>query len=100
MWMGRLSAIFVAVCMVVIAGSVGAVLYLRFGLGGPESGLVAVAILTGLILYNVVSSPLRDRGDFGGHLRDLSRRTSDLRRPAQRPIRTPTTLQNRTPSPG
>ena len=35
--MGRLSAIFVAVCMVVIAGSVGAVLYLRFGLGGPES---------------------------------------------------------------
>jgi len=94
MWMGRLSAIFVAVCMVVIAGSVGAVLYLRFGLGGPESGLVAVAILTGLILYNVVSSRLRDRGDFGGQIGDLSRGTSDLGRQVAEISRRLATIEN------
>ena len=34
----RISAIFIAVCMVLIAGSLGVVVYLRFGLTGAEFG--------------------------------------------------------------
>ena len=34
--MVRISAIFIAVCMVLIAGSIGFVVYLRFGLTGAD----------------------------------------------------------------
>jgi EAL domain-containing protein (putative c-di-GMP-specific phosphodiesterase class I) len=78
--MGRLSAIFVAICMVLIAGSIGAALYLRFGLSGVESAVVAVAVLTGLALFNAVSTRIHDRGDFGGQVGDLARGTADLAR--------------------
>lgn len=78
--MVRLGAIFVAICMVLIAGSIGAVLFLYFGLGGAEAAIVALTALTGLGLYNMVSSRLRDRGDFGGQIADLSRGGADLAR--------------------
>ena len=42
--MVRLSAIFVALCMVLIAGSIGAVLYLSFGFARVEAAVVAVAM--------------------------------------------------------
>lgn len=78
--MVRLGAIFVAICMVLISGSFGAVLYLWFGLTGAESSLVGLASLTALALYNTVSTRLHDRGDFGAHIADLSRGTADLAR--------------------
>src|SRR3974390_1388625 len=78
--MVRLGAIFVAICMVLISGSFGAVLYLWFGLTGAESSLVGLASLTALALYNTVSTRLRDRGDVGSHIADLSRGTADLAR--------------------
>ena len=78
--MGRLTAIFVATCMVLIACSIGAVLYLRFGLSGADSAIVAFTALTGLALYNAVSTRLYDRGDFGGQVSDLSRGTTELAR--------------------
>ena len=53
----RLAAIFIAVCMVLIASSVGAVLYLFFGLTGAESAMAGLAALTGLVLYNTVTTP-------------------------------------------
>jgi cyclic-di-GMP phosphodiesterase, flagellum assembly factor TipF len=74
----RLAAIFIAVCMVLIAGSVGAVLYLFFGLTGAESATAALAALTGLVLYNTITSRLRDRNDVGDQIADLSRVTADL----------------------
>ena len=46
--MGRLSAVFVGLCMVLIAGSIGAVLFLRFGLDGTESTIVGLIALIGL----------------------------------------------------
>ncbi len=46
--MVRISAIFIAACMVLIAGSLGVVVYLRFGLTGAESALVALGALTAL----------------------------------------------------
>ncbi|CAN0430234.1 unnamed protein product, partial [Phaeothamnion confervicola] len=76
----RLGAVFIAVCMVLIAGSLGAVLYLVFGLSGAEAAIVALVTLAGLALYNAVTTRLRDRSDFGGQIADLSRGTADLAR--------------------
>lgn len=76
----RISTIFIAVCMVLIAASLGVALYALFGLNRVESGIVALTALTFLILYNAVSMRLRDRNDVGGQIADLSRGTADLAR--------------------
>ncbi len=78
--MRRISAIFIAVCMVLIAGSIGAVLYLAFKLDARSSAIVALAALTCMALFNTVSNRLRDRGDLGDQIADLSRGTGDLAR--------------------
>jgi cyclic-di-GMP phosphodiesterase TipF (flagellum assembly factor) len=78
--MVRISAIFIAVCMVLIAASLGIVVYLRFGFTGVESALVSLAVLTALAVYNVVSARLRDRAEASDHISSLSRSSSDLAR--------------------
>ncbi|HKS84091.1 MAG TPA: EAL domain-containing protein [Pseudolabrys sp.] len=78
--MRRISAIFIAVCMMLIAASVGAVLYLGFKIDASTSAIVAVAALTGMVLFNTIGSRLRDRGDLGDQIADLSRGTADLAR--------------------
>ncbi len=78
--MVRLTAIFIAICVVVIAGSAGAVAYLFFGLSGAEAAIVALAAMTALALYNTVTARLRDRGLVGDQIVDLSRGTADLAR--------------------
>jgi cyclic-di-GMP phosphodiesterase TipF (flagellum assembly factor) len=76
----RLGAIFISVCIVLIAISCGAVLYFAIGLSGAESTLIALVVLTGLALYNAVTSRLRGRSDLGTQIADLSRGTADLSR--------------------
>ena len=76
----RLGAIFILICVVLIAGCFGAVLFLVFGLNEPEATVAAIAALTTLALYNAVTTWLRDRSDFGGQIADLSRGTGDLAR--------------------
>src|SRR5262245_25767350 len=76
----RISTIFIAVCMVLVAASLGLVLYSWAGISGYESALVALTALTFLILYNAVSMRLRDRTDVGSQIADLSRGTADLAR--------------------
>ncbi|MGH6681749.1 MAG: EAL domain-containing protein [Bradyrhizobium sp.] len=76
----RISTIFVAICMVLIAASLGLALYAVAGISGSESAIVALTALTLLILYNVVSMRLRDRTDVGSQIADLSRGTADLAR--------------------
>jgi hypothetical protein len=76
----RLGAIFIVVCMVLIAASIGAALYMLVGLSASESMIVAVAVLTGLAIYNAVTSRLRDRFDVGSQIADLSRGTGDVAR--------------------
>src|ERR1700737_2465593 len=76
----RISTIFIAICMVLIAASLGLVLYSVAGISGMESAIVALTALTFLILYNAVSMRLRDRSDVGGQIADLSRGTADLAR--------------------
>jgi cyclic-di-GMP phosphodiesterase TipF (flagellum assembly factor) len=76
----RISTIFIAICMVLVAASLGLILYSVAGISGTESAIVALAALTVLILYNAVSMRLRDRTDVGGQIADLSRGTADLAR--------------------
>jgi cyclic-di-GMP phosphodiesterase TipF (flagellum assembly factor) len=76
--MVRISAIFIAVCMVLIAASLGIVVYLRFGLTGAESALVALGALTALAVYNALSARLRDRAEASAQLSTLSRNSGDL----------------------
>ena len=76
----RISTIFVAICMVLVAASLGLILYSVAGISGSESAIVALTALTFLILYNAVSMRLRDRTDVGSQIADLSRGTSDLAR--------------------
>ncbi|HXD45906.1 MAG TPA: EAL domain-containing protein [Pseudolabrys sp.] len=78
--MRRLSAIFIAVCMVVTAASLGAILFLAFKLDARTSAIAALATLTVLALYNAMSNRLRDRGEMGDQIADLSRGTADLAR--------------------
>src|SRR6266849_546046 len=76
----RISTIFIAICMVLVAASLGLILYSVAGLSGMESAIAALTALTFLILYNAVSMRLRDRTDVGGQIADLSRGTADLAR--------------------
>ena len=78
--MRRISAIFIATCMVLIAGSIGAVLFLGVKMDGRTSAIVALAALTGMALYNTITTRLRDRSDLGDQIADLSRGTADLAR--------------------
>ncbi|MBR0777674.1 EAL domain-containing protein [Bradyrhizobium diazoefficiens] len=76
----RISTIFIAICMVLVAASLGLVCYSVAGISGTESAIVALTALTVLILYNAVSMRMRDRSDVGGQIADLSRGTADLAR--------------------
>ncbi len=76
----RLTAIFIAICVVLIAASLGAVGYLAFGLTVAEAAIVALIAMTALALYNTVNARLRDRSDVGEQIADLSRGTADLAR--------------------
>jgi cyclic-di-GMP phosphodiesterase, flagellum assembly factor TipF len=78
--MVRLSAVFIAICMILIAASLGTILYLAFGLRGSDAAVVAIAALTGLILVNATTRRTRDRAQWGDQIADLSRGTADLAR--------------------
>ncbi len=78
--MVRLSAIFIAICMILIAVSLGAILYLTFGLRGSDAAVVVIAALTGLVLVNAATARARDRAQWGDQIADLSRATGDLAR--------------------
>jgi cyclic-di-GMP phosphodiesterase TipF (flagellum assembly factor) len=76
----RISAIFIAICMVLIAGSLGVVIYLRFGLTGMESVVVALGVLMALGIYNAIAARTRDRTRLGDQITTLSRSANDLAR--------------------
>ena len=78
--MVRISAIFIAACMVLIAGSIGVVVYLRFGFTGAESALVALGVLTALAVYNAIAARKHDRAEASTQLANLARGSGDLAR--------------------
>jgi cyclic-di-GMP phosphodiesterase TipF (flagellum assembly factor) len=76
----RISTIFVGVCMALVAGSLGMVLYAMAGVSGYQSAIVALAALTVMILYNAVSMRLRERSESNAKVADLSHGTTELAR--------------------
>ncbi|MPZ37027.1 MAG: EAL domain-containing protein [Rhizobiales bacterium] len=76
----RLAAVFIAICMVVIAASAGAVVFLGFGFSGTEAITVALAVLTALGLYNAVATQPGVRAVAGNQLSELSRSNFELSR--------------------
>jgi cyclic-di-GMP phosphodiesterase TipF (flagellum assembly factor) len=76
----RFGALFVAVCMTVIAVSAGAVGFFALGFSGPEAAVVAFAALTSLALYHAVSTRIDVRSQVGPQLGELSRGNADLAR--------------------
>lgn len=66
--------------MVLIAASLGFLLYRIVGLSPLQSAICALGALTALILFNAVSMRLRDRDDLGGQVTDLAHGTADLAR--------------------
>jgi len=78
--MVRIGAIFIALCMVLIAASLGAVLFLRFGFSAVDSVLAALGLLTVLALYNAVAGRRRDRAVVNDQVASLARGSGDLAR--------------------
>ena len=76
----RFFAAFVAVCMVIIAASFGAIAFLGFGFSPTESLAVALTALTVLVTYNAFAGRARDRADANTRIADLARGTTDLAR--------------------
>lgn len=76
----RISTMFIAICMVLVAASLGMVLYAGAGISASQSAIIALTALTLLILYSAVSTRLQDRSDTGSQIGDLSRGTTDLAR--------------------
>src|SRR3954468_21741287 len=76
----RLGAIFIALCMLLIAGSAGALLYLMAGFNQVEAATVAIVVLTALALYNVVMNQRRASARFGVQLSQQAHGNSELAR--------------------
>ena len=75
-----MGAIFVALVLVLAAGSAGGVLYRFFGFDRAEAVLVAVAVLAVLGLFHALIARARDRAEIGDRIADLSRGAADLAR--------------------
>ncbi len=93
--MRRISAIFIAVCMVLIAGSLGAVLYIGLKVDAGTSALVALAALIGMMLYDALRGRVHDRGDVDGQIADLSRGAADLARQVAETASRVSAMENR-----
>ncbi len=78
--MVRISAIFIALCMVLIAASLGFVLYLRFGVAATDAALAALGVLTVLAIYNAIAGRKRDRAEVSDQVSNLARGSGDLAR--------------------
>jgi cyclic-di-GMP phosphodiesterase, flagellum assembly factor TipF len=78
--MVRFGAIFAAVCMALIAVSLGGVSYLRFGFNGAEAALIGLAVLMALVAYSAVAARQRDRADATEMIAGLTRNSGDMTR--------------------
>src|SRR5262249_9478007 len=73
--MARVGAVFIAACMVLIAGSLGVVAHLAFGFSSTQAAILAFAALTGLALFNAMTT--RSRAPSARAITDLSNATAD-----------------------
>jgi cyclic-di-GMP phosphodiesterase TipF (flagellum assembly factor) len=73
-------SLFVAVCMALIAGSVGAVLHYAAHIPLIESGLIALSLLFALITLEVSAARRRDRADFADRFEGLAHAATEIAR--------------------
>jgi cyclic-di-GMP phosphodiesterase TipF (flagellum assembly factor) len=73
-------SLFVAVCMALIAGSVGAVLHYAAQIPLVESGLIALSLLFALITLEVSAARRRDRADFADRFEGLAHAATEIAR--------------------
>lgn len=76
----RLAAIFVAICMVIIAGCAGAIAHFYLGAGMAAAATVVVVTLAGLAAYNASSSSGAADATLARQLAELARAETDLAR--------------------
>ena len=74
----RISTIFIGICMVLIAASLGMVVSSLAGFTLGQATLVSLATLTFFILYNAISMRLQARADSSQQIADLSHGTTEL----------------------
>jgi cyclic-di-GMP phosphodiesterase TipF (flagellum assembly factor) len=78
--MFRLGAIFIAFCMMLIAASLGGVLFFALKTDAHTAAIVALAAFVAMIVYKGIDARVRDRTELGDQIADLSRGTADLAR--------------------
>lgn len=78
--MVRVSAVFIAACMMLICASFGAVLYLSLGLSMTEAFVAAIAALTGMAVCTVAASNADRHRASSAQLVELSRGVTELAR--------------------
>jgi len=78
--MVRIRVIFIAVCIVLIAASLGAVLYLRLGFSAADAVLVALCLPAAAAVYGAVAADKRQRAAVSDQVSELARGSSDLAR--------------------
>ena len=71
--MQRLGAVFIAICMVAISMSIGAMLHFKFGLSITEASPFSFGILLTLLLVHYQISRVRDRMMLDEQMDDLTR---------------------------
>jgi cyclic-di-GMP phosphodiesterase, flagellum assembly factor TipF len=70
----------IAICMVLIAACVSAVLYLRFRFSATDSALIALGLLSVFAIYNTIAGRKVDRAAVSDQMAHLARGSSDLAR--------------------
>ncbi len=78
--MVRIRVIFIAVCIVLIAAALGAVLYLRLGFSVTDAALVALCLPAAAAVYSAVAADKRERAVVNQQVSELVRGSSDLAR--------------------
>jgi cyclic-di-GMP phosphodiesterase TipF (flagellum assembly factor) len=76
----RPAGMFMALCMAIIAGSAGAIVYLYLGVSQLEAAIVAGATLIALVVYNALPGRISFRSILARQLTELSQGESDLAR--------------------
>jgi cyclic-di-GMP phosphodiesterase, flagellum assembly factor TipF len=71
---------FIAVCMALIAASVGAILHYAAGITAVEAAFAALALLFGLMTVEAVSARARDRLETNERIEGLARASADIAR--------------------
>ena len=78
--MFRLGAIFIAFCMMLIAASLGGVLFFALKIDVNSAAIVALTAFIAMFVYKSIDVRVRDRTELGDQIADLSRGTADLAR--------------------